>query len=135
MIPCCFPFETESHYLYACTRTSTHTHTPTHIHRPRNVYTHTHTHLVLSTPSPDVDLYSCFPVCLDIFHDDFKACKPDIVTMQDMERTYTLIQACMQASTDVPPPIFISCECTCVFLIVYINIFELSCCLWAGRTL
>lgn len=43
-------FETESHYL------SAHTHCP-----------HTHTH-----SAPDVDLHSCLPVCLDVFHSRLK---------------------------------------------------------------
>lgn len=79
-----------------------------HIKRKQQIYTH----LILSAPSPDVDLHSCLPVCLNIFQDDFTTCKP--------ETSYNVSQGPWRANThthtttDVPPPILISCECMCV---------------------
>lgn len=81
-----------------------------HIKRKQQIYTH----LILSAPSPDVDLHSCLPVCLNIFQDDFTTCKPEtsynVLARGHGGHTHTHTNT----PTDVPPPILISCECMCV---------------------
>lgn len=92
---------------------------------------HARTHSLPQTPppSPDVDLYSCLPVCLDIFHDDLEACKPDTRT-----RLHERAVRCRCPSTysHLAWTYMFSRVCS---LIVYIDIFKPSSCLWAGRTL
>lgn len=81
-----------------------------------------------ATPSPDVDLHSCLPVCLDIFHDDVTTCRPDVI-MRDTGCTCIHLHKHRCPSTYIRLMVMY----VCVSLMVYINIFKLSC-LWAERT-
>lgn len=73
--PLCFPL---------CTHTETRTCTHTSLSQP---------------PAPDVDLHSCLPVCLDIFHDDVTTCRPDMVLMWGTGRTRTQTQMSLHLYT------------------------------------
>lgn len=88
VIPCCFPL---GHNLIICAHTHTHTQTKT--------YTHT------SSPQPPAQMWISTAVFLWV----------SVSFMMMLRRPNQTLLQCeprgAHTNTDVPPPIFISCEC------------------------